>query len=64
MNIIDRDVSKLQDAITEVQRFRATVGKETGHQGGKIATFAAEDRKTAMEGAWLVVEVSRVYRIL
>jgi hypothetical protein len=40
-----------------VQRLRATVGKATQHKGGKISTTLAEDRKSAMENAWLVVEV-------
>jgi hypothetical protein len=58
VNIIDRDASKLQDAVAEMQRFRSTVGKETQHRGGKATAFAADDRKAAMKGAWLVVEVS------
>ncbi len=57
MSIIDRDAAQLEAAEAEVQRLRSTVGKSAEHKRGKISTALADDRKSAIENAWLVVEV-------
>lgn len=57
VNIIDRDAAQLKAAEAEVLRLWSTVGKSTQHKGGKISITLADDRRRAMEDAWLVIEV-------
>ena len=54
--MIDRDPTQLRDAKLAVDKFRQSNAIQN-HMGGGITTFSADDRKSALENAWLVVEV-------
>ncbi|KAH6661985.1 hypothetical protein B0J14DRAFT_611394 [Halenospora varia] len=56
VNLIDPKQSALQSAAREINKFTRTVGKSSGHQNGLVTTFGSEDMKSALSGAWLVVE--------
>lgn len=57
VNLIDRQPAALQGALDDIEKFKSTVGKKTGHQGGEITTFGEGGIQEALQGAWLAVEV-------
>jgi len=59
VNLIDKRPDVLEAAMLQIEKFRATVGKDTGHKGGLVTTFVSDDLKHALQGAWLAVEVRR-----
>jgi hypothetical protein len=56
VHLIDRDAAQLQDAKLSVDKFRQSNALKN-HLGGEVSLFAADNRRAAIEKAWLVVEV-------
>lgn len=58
VKLIDKKLDALEAALRDIERFKTTVGKKTGHKEGIIKTFEFEELENALQGAWLAVEVS------
>jgi hypothetical protein len=57
--LIDKKPNAIETALREIERFKATVGEETGHKGGFVSTFGLDKLDVALKGAWLAVEVGK-----
>ena len=58
VHLVDQAPAALEGALKDIDNFKHTIGKSDGHQGGTVSTFRGEELNEALEGAWLVVEVS------
>jgi hypothetical protein len=57
VNLIDKKPEALKAALSDIEKFKNKVGKETGHKGGSITTLGADELHGALKGALLAVEV-------
>lgn len=57
--MIDKKSDALEAALREIEKFKTTVGEETGHEGGLVSTFGLDKLDVALKGAWLTVEVGK-----
>lgn len=64
VKLIDKKPDALEAALVEIDKFRTSDGKETGHKGGVISIFGLDELDVALEGAWLAVEVRTSPRTL
>jgi len=55
--LIDKKPGALAGALSEIEKFKNTVGKEAGHKGGIVTTFNSDELQHALKGAWLAIEV-------
>ena len=61
VHLVDRDPAQLRDAKVAFEQFKQD-GIIKSHKGGELRTFVAEDRESAFEGVWLVVEVRTLFQ--
>lgn len=60
VHLIDRDAAQLRDAKVAFEQFIKD-GILKDHKHGEMHTFLADDKKSAFEGVWLVVEVCAAF---